>query len=318
MLLRSTLLWLLFSVMASANDHHITKDILSAGGDEIAFASDTQAPLFVEQLMLKDHHNRKATGLIFADIVAHRPRALFLLGDVVSWGSSGLAWRRVTRYLDSCRQNGIPIYATLGNHELMGIKGMKAKAQRTFKRVFPEYRPTGFVELVDSVAVILLNSNFGSLSKQDDSFQQQWFRDELQKLDADPSVEYVIVGCHHSPFTNSKIAGPSKGVQQKFVPAYVQAKKTVLFLSGHAHAFEHFKKEGKDFMVIGGGGGVYQPLSKNARAQDLASGYKPMFHYLTIKRFTDHLLITSHRLTTDKSGFVEGMTINIDRWQQQP
>jgi hypothetical protein len=44
------------------------------------------------------------------------------------------------------------------------------------------------------------------------------------------------------------------------VPQYIKSKKAKLFLSGHAHAFEHFEIDGKNFVVIGGGGGLQQPL----------------------------------------------------------
>ena len=33
-----------------------------------------------------------------------------------------------------------------------------------------------------------------------------------------------------------------------------------MFVSGHAHAFEHFNISEKNFVVIGGGGGLQQPL----------------------------------------------------------
>jgi hypothetical protein len=52
-----------------------------------------------------------------------------------------------------------------------------------------------------------------------------------------------------------------------------------LFLSGHCHGFEHYKIGGKDFMVIGGGGGLHQPLKQGEGClPDLASDYKPLFH----------------------------------------
>src|SRR6476661_3859208 len=58
----------------------------------IAFASDTQAPMWVETLWLKPDHNRKATRLLFLDILKQRPSNVFLLGDVVNLGSSDKQW----------------------------------------------------------------------------------------------------------------------------------------------------------------------------------------------------------------------------------
>lgn len=279
----------------------------------IAFASDTQAPLWVERLMLKAHRNRTATRLIFDDIISKKPIALFLLGDVVSWGSSNRAWSRVERYLDSARKKGIELYGTMGNHELMGIRGMRDKAQKTFRKQFPEYRKTGFAQVVDSIGVILLNSNFSALSKQEDSAQQDWYDKTLKQMDADPAIQYIITGCHHSPFTNSRIVGQNKIVQQKFVQPFFAAKKTCLFLSGHAHAFEYFERRGKKFLVIGGGGGVHQPLRLGAGdLTDLAATYKPMFHYLMVEKRETSLDIISYQLENNFEVFTPGKTITID------
>ncbi len=304
----------LFFCMVPPHDHNIAPQDIADNNKEITFASDTQAPLWVERLMLKSNRNRTATRMIFSDMLARKPIALFLLGDVVSWGSSNLAWKRVSNYLDSFRAHKVPVYATMGNHELMGIKRMRTKGQQIFEKIFPEYQRTGFAQVVDSIAIILLNSNFSMLSRAEDTAQIQWYEKTLAQMDADPAIQYIITGCHHSPFTNSRIVGSSKAVQQRFVKPFMQAHKTSLFLSGHAHAFEHFKKEGKDFMVIGGGGGVHQPLNTKSRAiTDLAAGYKPMFHYLSVKRQQEHLLITSHRLNKAFTGFDAGLTTNIAR-----
>ncbi len=64
--------------------------ILSLSGQaqskSIAFISDTQAPMMVEKLWLKSHHNEKATEALFREIVTRKPSQLFMLGDVVSLG----------------------------------------------------------------------------------------------------------------------------------------------------------------------------------------------------------------------------------------
>jgi hypothetical protein len=135
-------------------------------------------------------------------------------------------------------------------------------------------------------------------------------------LDADAEIQFIIVCCHHSPFTNSRIVKPSTEVQNKFVPAFIESRKSHLFLSGHAHAFEHFKVKGKDFMVIGGGGGLTQPLRQSIGSlTDLAADYKPMFHYLTVAPAGDHLDVISYHLRKDFSGFEEGLKEEIKNSQ---
>jgi hypothetical protein len=307
MILKTAVLFLLVFVAASS----LKAQPVNAVNDstEIAFASDTQAPMWVEKLWLKANNNRTATKMLFSDLARRRPGALFLLGDVVNLGYSNAQWRPMDRYLNNLREKGVAVHAILGNHEVMG---RAVAGERKFQERFPDHVRTGYVQVVDSVAVVLLNSNFKSLTEEEDKTQLEWYTNTLKSLDEDPAVQYIVVGCHHSPYTNSKIVGVSHPVQQRFVPAFLQTAKCRLFLSGHSHNYEHFHISGKDFMVIGGGGGIHQPLRTNTEAMnDEAQDYKPAFHYLTIKREKDHLVVTSHELTGDFSVFNDGRSVAI-------
>ena len=286
-----------------------TSQSIDTTSNEIDFASDTQAPMWVETLRLKYQHNRAATKMIFDNILTRKPKALFLLGDVVNLGSSNHQWRPMDRYLERLRENGVEVFAVLGNHEVMG---QSKKGQRKFQQRFPSHVKTGYLQVTDSIAVILLNSNFKSLTREEENDQLNWYKYTLKKLDADPSVDFIITGCHHSPYTNSSIVRSSTSVRAQFVPLFLKSPKSKLFLSGHSHNFEHYKVEDKDFMVIGGGGGLHQPLKQGADIlPDIDTAYKPMFHYLTARRKGDTLHVTSIRLKPDLSGFEEGLLLNI-------
>jgi len=88
----------------------------------------------------------------------------------------------------------------------------------------------------------------------------------------------------------------------------------VLFLAGHSHNFEQFNVSGKEFLVIGGGGGIHQPLLKDKQSTpDIAANYKPMFHYIEVIRAGDSLKVTSRRLKNDFSGFDDGLNFKIVR-----
>ena len=280
----------------------------------IAFASDTQAPMLIETLLLRSHKNKLATQLLFENVWQQHPHTLFLLGDVVNLGYSNRQWKPIDKYLEALRNKQINIHAILGNHEVMGRAVL---GQQKFQNRFPDHVRTGYLKVVDGIAILMLNSNFGTLSKKEDITQVQWYQNALQQLDDDPCIEFVITCCHHSPFTNSRIVSPSIAVQQKFVPHFLHAKKSQLFLSGHCHAFEHYKVSGKDFMVIGGGGGLRQPLRQGiGTLYDLASKYKPMFHYLMAERSAEHLHLFSYHLKKDFSGFEEGWKIEIKKYAE--
>ena len=269
-----------------------------APSSEIAFVSDTQAPLWIENVFLKANQNQHATQLIFEDVASTKPRALFILGDVVSLGYHDKKWKNVDLYIEACRKNGIEVHGLMGNHDVMG---RPRRGELNFQKRFPDHVRTGYVSIIDSVGVVLLNSNFSKLSATAISLQQTWYQVALKSLDQDAGVKFVIVTCHHAPYSNSKLVGSSKLVQDHFVPGFMQSRKGLLFITGHSHAFEHFKKSGKDFLVIGGGGGLHQPLG--VRLEDTATNYKPMFHYLTVTRTANHLAIMSHLLKSDFSGF---------------
>jgi len=268
---------------------------------EIDFTSDTQQPMRVEEILLKPTHNLQATSLLFTEILKTKPKSLYMLGDVVSLGYKNSKWKKVDVFLDSCRKENIKVHGLLGNHDVMF---KTKKGESNFEKRFPDHVITGYTSVTDSVAVILLNSNFKKLSADDNSKQNAWYQSELNRLDSSAAIKVIIVTCHHAPYTNSKIVGQSIPVQENFVPPFIKSKKARLFITGHAHDFEHFKEHGKDFLVIGGGGGLHQPLNDAAnKLPDLASDYKPLFHYLSVKRVGDELQATSHFLFSDFTGF---------------
>ena len=274
--------------------------------NEIAFISDTQAPMAIEKIFLKSNQNERATALVFHDILKERPRALFILGDVVSLGYKGKKWTKMDRYLDSCRATGIQVSALLGNHDVMS---KAKKGEHQFDIRFPNHVRTGFYQIIDSVAIVFLNSNFSKLSPADVEKQQAWLRTTLQMLDKDKTCLFTIVTCHHAPYSNSKIVGSSKKVQQNFVPDFIQSKKARLFITGHSHNYEHFVSEGKDFLVIGGGGGLGQPLSTSKeRLDDISGNYKPSFHYVLVTRDKRTMTIASRFLKKDFLGFEKGIS----------
>ena len=278
----------------------------------MAFISDTQSPLAIEHVIRKLNHNEKATEMIFKDVVTVHPSSLFILGDVVSSGWRDAEWKKMDSYLKQCAEIHIPTYAVLGNHELMGKAD---KGRQNFQARFPMHNFTGYSEVIDSVAIILLNSNFSKMTTLETARQDIWYRRTIKDMEKDPKIKLVIVGCHHSPFTNSKVAKPSVQVQKKFIPAFISSKKCVLFLSGHSHNFERFEVQGKCFLVIGGGGGPHQPLYSGNKVvtHDLAPSYKPAFHYLELTRNQDTLQLVSRALNPDFSGFKDGLTFSLTK-----
>lgn len=299
-------LCLIMPMKSNAVDRTVVR---AADNDTLIFVSDTQAPLFVETIIHRTPFNSRATSMIFNDILAKRPGNVFLLGDVVAAGSRPRRWAAVDKFLDSVRGMGGEAWGCLGNHEYIyqAKAGLKAFQQR-----FPRHSKTGYYVILDSVAVVLLNSNFSKLSAAEQSEQQQFYTQTLTALDKNDSVKAVIVACHHSPYSNSRVVGSNMRVRETFATPFMQSAKCRVFLSGHSHNFEHFKVEGKTFLVIGGGGGVSQHLNTGTgRIACEDEDCHPLFHYLMIKRHADKLHIICREISPDLKGFNDLLHIHV-------
>lgn len=276
----------------------------------LLFVSDTQKPMWVETLWLKSHGNEQATAALFSELLAQEPTGLFFLGDVVNLGFKQKRWVHVDKMLKTARELGFKVHGLLGNHEVMR---RPAAGERAFQARFSEHVRTGYCVRQDSVAVVMLNSNFDKLTREEQEAQRTWYTSTLAALDTAMNVRAVIVCCHHSPYSDSRIVGSNADVQRVFVAPFLQRSKTTLFISGHAHLFEHFSDMGKHFFVIGGGGGLHHPLSKDrGMKENLDPEYDPLFHYLSVQRCGERLVLVSRRLKDDFSGFEDGRTFELD------
>jgi len=252
--------------------------------NELIFLSDTQAPIWVETVLLPPNRNTEATDSLYTDILRQKPLSLFILGDLTSAGADLWLWEPIDKNIASLRKQHIPVYALMGNHEYMFIP---SAGKKYFKSRFPKQSITGYNIIVDSIAIIMLNSNFNNLSTEEFIRQNTWYKKIMDSLEIDNKVKTIIVACHHAPFTNSKVVESSKDVQNFFVPKFIKNKKAKIFITGHSHNLEHFKQLGKDFFVIGGGGGLKQPLypENNRPWNDLISNdKKPLYFYIKIIR----------------------------------
>ena len=276
------------------------------------FVSDTQNPLWPEKLKLDWNNNELARARIFDAILDEAPSAVFHLGDQIALGFLEKSWAAIDSFGARLAAKKIPFYPILGNHELIYFSGM---GRQKFEERFPYVNNTGYMRRLGSIAVVLLNSNFGNLSPEDAQKQQAWYEETLARLEKDSTVDLVIVGCHHPPYTNSTIVSPSREVQQLFVPPFLAASKCRLFVSGHCHAVEHFKKGGKDFLVIGGGGGLQQPLLIGAERRWTdefpAKTELRMFHYMRCSITAEEVRFTIRMLNGDFASFHDALTLTF-------
>ncbi|MDR3286378.1 MAG: metallophosphoesterase, partial [Prevotellaceae bacterium] len=266
---------------------------------EIAFIADTQAKLKLEKIISRNEQNKQATDSLCAYILRRQPAALFLLGDIVNSGSSLKKWKIMDLFFHALQQKNIKYYAIQGNHEYMfdAKKGIE-----NFERHFGKLNDNINFRVIDSVAVVMVNSNFKKLTTAETQNMLSRYAAVMDSLQLSENVKCIIVATHHPPFTNSKIVKPSGEVADMIVPKYIETAKAVLFLSGHAHLLEVFEYSGKHFCVIGGGGGRKQQQRKgyNQRYNNLindAEYYR--YFYITTVRDANFLHINIHGMNVD-------------------
>ena len=287
----------------------------TADSATVCFISDTQEPMLIEKMFLKYNNNDSARKVLFDKILKMSPNAVFHLGDIVAMGSSKSEWVRVDKFVSRLTSEGIPFYPIPGNHEYMFFSkaGIKKFSDR-----YPYAGITGYSKKIANTAVVLFNSNFNKLSKEQFNQQLEWYRNALNKYESDSSISFIIVGCHHSPYTNSKVVSPSKEVQKYFLPEFFKTSKCKLFISGHAHAFEHFKINGKDFLVIGGGGGIQQNLytGDEEKYHDLfdTDSDTRMFHFIIIHISENKLIVRLEMLNKDFKTFNNSYHFSLNKF----
>jgi Icc-related predicted phosphoesterase len=281
----------------------------------VAFISDTQAPMWLEELVVARNENERATKMLLNSILGDLSlSAVIHCGDVTKSSSKDKSWLTVDTFLTKAKKRNLPVYAAIGNHDYYFSA---KKGEENFKQRFPLFQNTGYTVHIGSVAFVLLNSNFSKLTDSEKTKQLTWYGAALDSLEKDPSVVTVVVGCHHPPYSNNTLFSGSKEVRKKFVPPFLSHKKAKLFLSGHTHAFEHFKKGNKDFVVFGGGGGLQHSLfiGKEQEEHDLFPDQtrKRMFHYIRCSVDTDSLRLSVMMVKEDFSGIVPSYRFSIPR-----
>jgi predicted phosphodiesterase len=278
---------------AGFEDIHPTKNYFILVGD-------TQRTSHWEFWRERNDQQRK---LIIDEITLREPAFVVHLGDLTTRGSSTKHWQQFDDFHTAFRKRNIPYFPVLGNHELYGDD--KRALENYFQR-FPHLGQKRWYSFTwKNVGLLMVDSNFSALSKEQREQQSRWYLGELEKFEKDAGVDFIIVCCHEPPFTNSRVIRPNREVKVNFADPFLQFHKTQLFFSGHSHSYERFQMKGKFFIVSGGGGGprhkVYTDPAKR-RYQDLSGGLdlRP-FHFCQIENLKGSLLFQALALNSDQT-----------------
>jgi hypothetical protein len=274
-----------------------------------AVIGDTQRTLPIERILLLREQNDAERPTLAQAIAGDAPEFLVHLGDLVSWGSSAKQWSNFDRWAAPIRGAGIEIDPIVGNHEYFGFS-RKHELANLYAR-FPSLRESHwYLKRYAGLGLVFLDSNQGKLSSEEWQRQVTWYENTLTQLDADPSITGILVFSHHPACSNSKVSADDPSVRAFFLPPFLKSRKTLAYINGHAHGYEHFLEGGKHFIVSGGGGGprVSYHTGASAKHLDLFEGPMPRpLNYLLVQPMENGIAVTV-------KGFQKGEPVHeIDR-----
>ncbi len=250
---------------------------------------------------------------ILDEVALCKPAFVINLGDLVLRGGSARYWLEFDRLNAGIRQQEIPYFPILGNHEMQG--NTQAGLRNYFTR-FPSLKEHRWYSCQwKSVGFIMLDSNISTLTHDQRSEQIRWYNAELERFEADPKVKYVVACAHKPPFTNRAKTALGSESTKSLVEPFLKFEKTSLFFSGHVHSYERFRVGSKLFIVSGGGGAprgrvVVDPAKQKYKDQFSGDELR-FFHLCLVQLRGDSLGVRVLRLDPD------GRFSDADRFNYQ-
>lgn len=267
---------------------------------------DTQRIGFWESLYWDywNEHNGWKTKTLFKEIAKREPNFIIHLGDLTKDGSCPKEWHEFDLDNKPVFEKKITYYPIFGNHEYWGST---SDLYENFYKRFSHLKGKKWYSFsYEQIGFILINSNFNILSDDENTEQKKWYLIQLEEMEKNDSIKKIIVAGHHPPFTNSTIVSPNADVLKYFANPFIRSEKGLFFFSGHCHSYERFERNGKIFIVSGGGGGPRQKLEidKNKRVyNDLFDGKAiRFFHFCEVEILKDAIVLKVIKLN-DKNSF---------------
>ncbi|MBI4565144.1 MAG: metallophosphoesterase [Planctomycetes bacterium] len=262
---------------------------------------DSRPAQTAETLILGRRDPVEERRLVIEQIAAEAPDLVIHSGDFVARGADAedwSEWARNHRLLAAERA----FYPALGNHE---YRGGHSLGRANFHRRFPRLDGRHWYSVrYGPLLFVILDSNFDEIGGLACDRQDRWLERTLQEAERESATRAVILVCHHPPYTNSTVHGPSEEVRRRFVdPARKCGKFRALF-AGHVHNYERFHLDGIHYVVSGGGGAPQTSVFIGERVRTLPVYEGPElrpFHYLLLRLEGTRVEVDVMMLQADRS-----------------
>jgi len=224
------------------------------------------------------------------------PAFICFTGDIVYNGYDANDWKVWDAETSIWREKNIPVYPSLGNHDLHGDQNV---ALGNYFRRFPDLKNSRYYSVrVANTLMLVLDSSLEESSGP----EGHWLEDKLDHVPAD--VHFVFLMFHHPPYTSSSDAktfggGHSARPTEQALAKILEQRQAhapfrIVVFSGHVHNYERHEHGGVTYFVSGGGGAHAYPIE---RAPDDPFQSKLVnYHYLLVEVDRQELKVTMNRL----------------------
>jgi Icc-related predicted phosphoesterase len=232
--------------------------------------------------------------LVQAIADAH-PAFISIGGDIAYQGDNVNDWKIWDKETAVWRENKIPVYPALGNHDLYGDE--KIALTNYFQR-FPDLKNNRYYSArAANTLLLMLDSSLDEPS----GAQGQWLAHELDTLPAD--VDFVCLVLHHPPYTDSSeqsfggghsVRQPESALAQMLEQRQPHTHARFVVMAGHVHNYERHEHNGVTYFVTGGGGA--HPYLIPRKAGDPLFDKPVNYHYLVVEVDHGRMKISMNRL----------------------
>jgi len=253
---------------------------------------------------------RQALVMAIAEV---NPAFICFTGYIVYNGNDPADWKVWDHETSAWREQKIPVYPALGNHDLHGQP--EVALGNYFKR-FPDLENSRYysVRVANSLVLVLDSSLDESTGPQG-----QWLADKLDHVPGD--VDFVFVMDHHPPYTSSsdekKFGGghsartTEKALAKILEDRQAKARFRLVVFSGHVHNYERHEHGGVTYFVSGGGAAHAYPIPR--APGDPFPSKEVNYHYLLVEVDHQQLTVTMSRLdlTSGKAVWAQPDSVKI-------
>lgn len=224
------------------------------------------------------------------------PAFVCFTGDLVFNGDDANDWKVWDSETQIWRDKKIPIYPTLGNHD---IRSNERVALANYFQHFPDLKNGRYYSVrAANLLVLVLDSSINEIAGP----QGIWLADKFDHVPAD--VNFVFIVDHHPPYTSSGGSmmfdhGHSARSNEQALAKVLETRQAhasyrIVMFSGHVHNYERHEHGGVAYFVTGGAGAHAYPVER--APTDPYQSKEINYHYLLVEDNGPQIKVTMNRL----------------------